>query len=198
LGAVGLSRRGRTLIACDGCGVVVPFADDRHIRERIERLELATRFRPVHIQILILDAAPPARPEDYFYRVAKDRSIRSARWRSYFDELASSSDTLPGSGMEEGAALDGFQRRGLFLAYLVECPVPGSADFAAAIKRTAPTLLKRLHSSYRPKRVALLSQSLQGLIPVLQEAGWGDRLLLDEGKPLPDPSVLRRRLAEVP
>ena len=55
---------------CDGCGAV---ADDKHIRERIERLELATRFRPVHIRALLIDAAPPPRVEDYFYRAAKDR-----------------------------------------------------------------------------------------------------------------------------
>ncbi len=50
---------------CDGCGMQ---ADDAHIRRRIERLELATRFRPIHIQALLIDAAPPSRSEDYFYR----------------------------------------------------------------------------------------------------------------------------------
>ena len=41
--------------------------DAEHIRARIERLELATRYRPVHIQTLLVGAAPPARAEEYFY-----------------------------------------------------------------------------------------------------------------------------------
>ena len=49
---------------CDGCGVTV---DAAHIRSRIERLEMATRYRPVHIQTLLVGTAPPERTEDYLY-----------------------------------------------------------------------------------------------------------------------------------
>jgi hypothetical protein len=49
---------------CDGCGAAV---EPEHIRARIERLELATRYRPVHIQTLLIGSAPPVRPEEYFY-----------------------------------------------------------------------------------------------------------------------------------
>jgi hypothetical protein len=173
---------------CDSCGAS---ADDRHVRERIERLELATRLRPVHIQVLLLDAAPPPRPEDYFYRAAKDRSVRSADARNDFDELIACSGTNPASEIDEEAALEAFQRKGLFLTYAVECPVKDGAAPASAIGRAAPTILKRLQISYRPKYVAILSESLQGLIPVLQDAGWADRLILDEakdgGKPFTSP-----------
>ncbi len=164
---------------CDSCGAP---ADDRHVRERIERLELATRLRPVHIQVLLLDATPPARPEDYFYRIAKDRSVRSADARNYFDGLIACSGTNAAGEIGEEAALEAFQRRGLFLAYAVECPVSDDATLAGAMERVAPTLLKRLQISYRPKYVALLSESLHGIIPVLRDAGWADRLILDEGK----------------
>ncbi len=164
---------------CDSCGAP---ADDRHVRERIERLELATRLRPVHIQVLLLDATPPARPEDYFYRIAKDRSVRSADARNYFDGLIACSGTNAAGEIGEEAALEAFQRRGLFLAYAVECPVSDDATLAGAMERVAPTLLKRLQISYRPKYVAVLSESLQGLIPVLQDAGWADSLILDEGR----------------
>ncbi|HXU49163.1 MAG TPA: hypothetical protein VN727_08950, partial [Candidatus Binatia bacterium] len=37
------------------------------IRSRIERLEMATRYRPVHIQTLLIGTAPPERTEDYLY-----------------------------------------------------------------------------------------------------------------------------------
>jgi hypothetical protein len=169
---------------CDSCGAP---ADDRHVRERIERLELATRLRPVHIQVLLLDAAPPPRPEDYFYRVAGNRSARSADARNHFDELIACSGTNAAGEIDEEAALEAFQRRGLFLAYAVECPVKDDAALANAVGRVVPTLLKRLQLSYRPKYVAILSESLQGLIPVLQEAGWADRLVLDEGRPFASP-----------
>lgn len=49
---------------CDGCGATV---DAEHIRSRIERLEMATRYRPVHIQTLLVGTAPPERTEDYIY-----------------------------------------------------------------------------------------------------------------------------------
>lgn len=49
---------------CDGCGAAV---EAEHIRQRIERLELATRYRPVHIQTLLIGAAPPREIAEYFY-----------------------------------------------------------------------------------------------------------------------------------
>lgn len=49
---------------CDGCGATV---DAEHIRSRIERLEMATRYRPVHVQTLLVGTAPPERTEDYLY-----------------------------------------------------------------------------------------------------------------------------------
>lgn len=54
---------------CDGCGAT---ADAEHIRRRIERLELATRFRPVHIQTLLIGDAPPLRDEEYVYSAEKE------------------------------------------------------------------------------------------------------------------------------
>jgi hypothetical protein len=172
------------VIACDSCGLL---ADDRHIRERIERLELATRFRPIHTQALVLDAAPPARAEDYFYRFAKGDASRCAESRSYFDELTGFSATARSSAAEEETGLEAFQRRGLFLAYAVECPVEDSRELAQAVQRTAPTLLKRLKISYRPKWVAVVSPFLAELIPILQGAGWDEHLILDEGKPFASP-----------
>ncbi len=193
------------MIVCDGCGA---YADDRHIRERIQRLELASRFRPIHIQVLLLDAAPPARREDYFYPAAKDRTIRSAESLNYFDEITGCSGKLSGSEIQEDSALESLQRRGLFLAHAFECQIQETLELASAVKLRTPTLLKRLQASYRPKFVALLSESLEVLIPVLQNAGWGDRLILDQGRPFSSPLLgdlagsgfgrLRDRLTRAP
>src|ERR1700722_16701635 len=170
--------KGATLVSvCDGCGAL---ASDRHIRERIERLELASRFRPVHIQVLLVDAAPPPQMEDYFYRVAKSRDSRSAESVCYFDQLMKAAEVATGPEIQQEAALANFQRRGFFMASARECPLEGS-DIAVA--RVFPTLLKRIELSYRPKRVAFLSVESLELVLRFQASGWGEQLILDAGKP---------------
>lgn len=165
---------------CDGCGVA---ADDKHLRERIQRLEWATRFRPLHIQALLLAAAPPASMEDYFYCPARDQGLRSYPERGFLKQLADTG--IPGANLQAGdrTVLSDLQRKGLFLTYAVECPVDDSGALTGAIAAVSATLLSRIRLSYRPKYVVLLSEHLRGLIPRLQEAGWGDRLILDGNGP---------------
>jgi hypothetical protein len=170
--------------ACDGCGIE---ATNLHRRERIERLELATRFRPIHIQVLFLDSAPPLRFEDYFYNAAKDRAVRSVGSRMYFDEIMKVLGAPPAAGLSEESALAEFQRRGYFLAHVVECPVEREEDLEDSIYRMAPKLLIRVQKSYQPKRILLLSQSTQHVIELLQTEGFEDKLLLDDDGPFFDP-----------
>jgi len=176
---------------CDSCGAQV---DDAHIRQRIERLELATRFRPIHISVLLIDAAPPAPFEDYFYRATNDRTERSPESREYFDALVKCAGASAGTEMKEDAALAEFQRHGFFLIGAVECTLEGHSDPAKAIERTAPGILRRVNVSYKPKSVALLSPLTQNLVPLFQTNGWGARLILDDGKPFGD-SLSTGRLA---
>ena len=164
---------------CDGCGAEV---DEAHIRRRIERLELATRFRPIHIQVVLLDAAPLAAPEDYFYR-APGSAQRSVASQMFFDEITQATGRNPGETMPEELALAEFQRRGFFLAYAVECPVESPEQLAATLKRLAPTVLLRLNGSYKPKFVAPISNALQPLISLFQSNGWAARLILRDGQP---------------
>jgi hypothetical protein len=169
---------------CDGCGAEV---NDSHIRERIERLEFSTRFRPVRIQVLFIDAAPPARMEDFFYRPVLDRSVRSLGSRMFFDEIAKSLGKVPGPELQEQSVLTEFQRRGYFMAYSVECPVEGYAEQEAAVRRLAPTIQKRVQLSYQPKYILPLSQPTQDLVSLFQLIGWADRVILDKGAPFADP-----------
>src|ERR1700674_2101767 len=144
-----------TAIVCDGCGLP---ATPAHIAARMERLELVTRFRPIHINVLFVALEPMARPEDDFYRPPQSRD--------FFDSFLSALNISPEVGKaylesngSEGdtAKLLEFQRRGYYLTYLSECPVtpPLSAnpgrDRAASqareentaresISRLAPTL----------------------------------------------------------
>lgn len=169
---------------CDGCG---SRTDEDHVRRRVERLELATRYRPVRIKVLLLDGAPPPRIEDYFYQATKDRSVRSIASRAYFDELLKTAGVVTGKEIQEEPALADFQRRGFFLAYAVECPFEDQPDPQGALRRLAPTVLKRVQNSYLPAYVVPLSPPTQELIRLFGLVGWGDRLVLNNGAPFSDP-----------
>jgi hypothetical protein len=170
---------------CDGCGAVV---DDAHIRRRIERIEQATRFRPIHIHTLLIDAAPPADPVDFFYHVARNSGGdgRSVAGRMYFIELAKLAGAKPGVELTDEATLAEFQRRGFFLAHAVECPI-AEEQLTDAVRKLAPTVLLRVQTSYKPKHIALLSQPTEELIKPLCDADLGPRLIVDEDGPFVDP-----------
>jgi hypothetical protein len=173
---------------CDGCGE--PVAGD-HIRQRIERLELSTRFRPIHIQVLLIDAASPAHCSDFFYNAASPLSSRSAAAQCYFAELAKLAGAATSSHRQLDATLAEFQHRGFFLASAVECPIEDSYDTRAAVRRRASTVVLRVRASYKPKYVALLSEPTQELIEPLRAAGWVERLILDHGAPFASPAAIR-------
>ena len=174
-------------IRCDGCGVV---ATPGHLRRRVERLELATRFRPIHIDTLILYPAPPVRPEDYFYRPARSRDERSPHARAFFDSLLAAAGGDLSAAKTEETLLAEFQRAGIFVTECRECPAQdaGISDSGPFV-RMAPSLLRRVQFSYKPKRILLLSTDLALLIPVFRQAGLGENLLLRDGKPLDIPAV---------
>lgn len=175
---------------CDGCGARV---DEQHTRQRIERLELATRFRPIHIAVLLIDAAPPLPLSDFFY--ATGDSARSPAGQAYFDELAKLAGAA--AGAPEEAVSAEFQRRGFFLTSAVECPVTDGADLNSLVRRLAPTVLRRVQASYKPKQIALISPPTKELIEPFRVAGWGDRLILDGGSPFEKPSVGSRLVTGV-
>lgn len=168
---------------CDACGAEVT---DEHVRERIERLELSTRFRPIRIHVLFIDATPPPRMEDFFYRPVLDRSVRSLATRMFFDEIAKSLGIAPGPDLSEQTVLTEFQRRNYYLAYAVECPIEGYAEQEAAVRRLAPTIQKRVQASYKPKYILPLSQPTTDLVSLFQLIGWADRVVLDKGGPFID------------
>jgi hypothetical protein len=168
---------------CDGCGVQ---ADGAHIRRRIERLELATRFRPIHIQVLLIDAAPPTRPEDYFYHAA-NREDRSPSSRDYFDEIAKCSGLTISPEMSEESTLAEFQHRGFYLAHVRECPAERNDELNEALEQLGLVMIRRAEKSYKPKYIVLLSAYLGKLIPQFERSEIRDRLILDHGKPFLSP-----------
>jgi len=164
-------------ILCDGCGLP---ASPGHIAARLARLELATRFRPIHIDTLFVALQPMPRLEDDFYRPADSRNS--------FDAFLSALDILPvartpgreGNGREADISrLLEFQRRGYYLAYLSECPLPLEEDAnmaRACVARLASTLIKRIRFNYKPKHIAALGTELDPLIEIFREAGMSPLL----------------------
>jgi hypothetical protein len=161
------------MLVCDGCGAP---ADEAHIRQRIERLEMATRFRPIHIQTLFLADAPTSRIEDYFYRPLPEGESRSAEAEEFFAEMMKEAGIGPDVAANEEAALAEFQRRGFYLAYAVECPVATPQELSERITTASSTLIKRIEFSYRPKHVVLIGVAVKAIAPGLRKSTIGDRL----------------------
>jgi hypothetical protein len=182
-------QRPSTSIICDGCGRP---ASPGHIAERVARLELATRFRPVHINVLLVALAPLPRPEDDFYGTPQSRE--------YFESLMEALEISPptreaagewNQGGEDAARLTEFQRRGYYLSYLSECPVPEqiAGGDAAIFTALGPEFVRRVRFNYKPKHVALVGNSLGPMIEILEKSGLGALLLLDRGQPFAVPKT---------
>jgi hypothetical protein len=191
-------------LPCDGCGLP---ASPEHIAERVRRLELSTRFRPVHIGVLFVMLAPPARSEDDFYAPSASQNL----FDPLFDALqihasATHATSAPGANGAENRAENGdglaklseFQRRGHFLAYLSECPIPAGVETAAAtVARLGPTLVRRIRFNYRPKHIAPIGQELLPLTDILNKADISNLLTQSDGQLLPDPRTGGRTALEL-
>lgn len=192
-----------TTILCDGCGLP---ATPQHIAERVQRLERATRYRPIHIDVLFVAMAPVARAEDDFYGAQGSPE--------FFDTLLDGVEIQGDAGLsgpESGVArLLEFQKKGCYLTFVSECALiqENSADpdgVAATalehISRLAPALIRRIRFNYRPKNVALLGGNLNPLVEILRQSEIAPLLLLDQGLPLrlpaPRDAVLQARFQGV-
>jgi hypothetical protein len=168
---------------CEGCGARV---DEAHVQRRKDRLDLAARFRPTQIKVLILDSAPRGPEADYFYLAAKDRSVRSVAARMYFDELVKTMGNAI-TRIDEILCLNEFRKYGFFVSYAVECPIENRGELHNALRKLAPTIVKRVQYFLQPAYIVPISQATQELIRLFGLVGWGDRLVLDKGGPFVDP-----------
>jgi hypothetical protein len=154
-----------TLLPCDGCGQL---ASAEHIARRLQRLEWATRFRPIHIQALLLAASAPDADAEFLYSPEAPFTGLAG------DLLSALSISTAGKSNEE--VLADFQKRGVFLAYLLECPVaPGTrpAEAIDLLDRHLPQAVARIRRSLKPKRALVLSKDLQPFLPQLSETALG-------------------------
>jgi len=154
-----------TLLPCDGCGQL---ASAEHIARRLQRLEWATRFRPIHIQALLLAASAPEADSEFLYSPEAPFTGLAG------DLLSALSISTAEKSNEE--ILSDFQKRGLFLAYLLECPVApgiGAPEAVDLLDRHLPQAVARIRRSLKPKRVLVLSKNLQPFLSQLSESDLG-------------------------
>ena len=74
MSAITSSKTSAVPVRCDSCGEP---ASPEHIRDRILRLERSTRYRPIHISLLLICTAPPMRAEDDLYALEMDAGAPS-------------------------------------------------------------------------------------------------------------------------
>jgi hypothetical protein len=144
-----------TLQTCDGCGQP---ATSVHLAKRFERLEWTTRYRPVHIGAVLLGAMAPAQDEDFLYSPSGEFSGEAGK------VLEAAGISRIGKGVE--GTLEEFQRRGLFLTYVLECPLePGTdGDVERLLNARFAATAARIRRSLRPKRVIPISRLLEPLL----------------------------------
>jgi hypothetical protein len=152
-------------LRCDGCGRL---ADSDHIARRLRRLEWATRFRPIHIQTLLLAGVSPERDDEFLY---SPEGAFEGEARNILRAVQVSTE-----GKSREAVLVEFQKLGLMLAHVLECPLAdavSSEEAHTAIQAQLPSVMARIRRSLKPKRVFLLSAELHGLTESLRGAELG-------------------------
>lgn len=162
-------------MVCDGCGQI---ASSRHLAARLRRLEWATRWRPLHIQTLLLGAAAPAQDAEFVYADAAEYGGEAAsvlRLAS-IDRVGKSPDVIHHE----------LQRAGIFVAHLLDCPVEGNCGggevLAQLLAKRVPATLTRIRRSIKPKRVALVGPDLDSVLGSFTSEALGCDVILDDGK----------------
>jgi hypothetical protein len=157
------------VLRCDGCGQV---ANAQHMARRLTRLAWTTRFRPIHIQALVLAGLAPQADGDFLYTPEGAFGGEAARL------LQAAAISAEGKARE--TALGEFQKLGLMLVHVLECPledgVPES-QVPTLIDRQLGAAMARIRRSLKPKRVVLVSRELAAFSRKLHEAELGCMVL---------------------
>jgi hypothetical protein len=165
-----------SVMLCDGCGQT---ASPQHIARRLQRLEWTTRFRPVHVSVLLVSAFPPQADSEFLYVASGVFQGEAARLLEALD--------VPYLEKAGEAVLSDFQRRGFLLVHVMDCPPNPEANNAAEIQilleARLAALFTRVRRSLKPKRVALVSLLLEPLADRFSESSLGCPVILDNGKP---------------
>jgi hypothetical protein len=167
-------------ILCDGCGQP---ASPQHLARRFQRLEWATRYRPIHLHTLLLGAASPKDDADFLYSTEQTHTGEAAR-------LLQTAE-IPVSDQVAEALHSDFQRRGVYLSHVLECPLEtgAPASFDRLLISRLPALFTRIRRSLKPRRLIFISAALAPFIERFGAAKLECELMLDGNRPfaLDDP-----------
>ena len=166
-----------SLMPCDGCGQP---ASAEHIARRLRRLEWTTRYRPIHIGTVLLGAFPSVEDAEFLYAGKSPFQGEAAR---VLDAVG-----VPYAGKPQEAVLADFQRRGLLLTHIMDCPPETVLDDESPIleqllEKRISAVFSRIRRSLKPKQLVLLSGSLGPLADLFAKQDLGCSLILDNGKP---------------
>ena len=160
---------------CDGCGQL---ASPEHIARRLQRLEWATRYRPIHIGALLLGAVAPAKESDFLYAPSGEFSGEAA--------LVLAACGIASAGKSRDAVLAEFQRSGSFLVHALECPLDGldseQSQIQVLLEGRLPSVIARIRRSLKPKNLVPISSSLGGALQRFKPEELGCAVILDSGK----------------
>jgi hypothetical protein len=178
---------------CDGCGQA---SSPGHIAERLKRLEWSTRYRPVHIQTLLLCATSQREEREFLYSPSCGFSGEAGR---VLEVAGIAADGKPAEIVQAE-----FQRAGFFLTPVLECALePELKDGAkrlSLLEQRLPALGTRIRRSLKPKRVVLISRELEPVTEKIAAMELGCPMVLDGGKPFgldgPNAGEAVRRLRE--
>jgi hypothetical protein len=161
-------------LRCDGCGQAASAA---HVARRLQRLEWATRYRPLHVGALLLGAVAPRDDAEFLY--APEGKFAGEAQRVL------QATGVSASGKSPDAVLAEFQRCGFLLAHVLECPLEetNSGKVRELIEFCLPATLARIRRSLKPKRLALVSGAMAFAVARFQSANLSCALVLDDGKP---------------
>jgi hypothetical protein len=164
------------VVRCDGCGQM---ASSEHIARRLRRLEWATRYRPVHIQTLLLGAASPLEDADFLYSPNAEFRGEAAQL------LRAIGISFAGRPAEEVHAE--VQGKGLFVAHLLECPLENdggsTANLTSLLREHLPLGAARIRRSLKPRRVILVTEVPEQVMQDILSMDLGCPVVLDDGKP---------------
>ena len=161
---------------CDGCGQI---ASAEHITRRLQRLQWATRYRPVHIHTLFLGAFSPLDEKDFLYAPGGEFQGEAA--------LLLDAVGISAAGKSADVVHAEFQRAGFFLTHVLECPIEversQTTEVQAALKSRLAAIATRIRRSLKPRRVMAVTEALTPIVEDVLTLDLGSPLLLDSGKP---------------
>ena len=162
-------------IVCDGCGLRTT---SEHIARRLRRLELATRYRPIHIQAVFLGAQSPAEESAFLYGAGE----------GFTDEAAALLRALriEFADRDHESVLNEFQRNGFFLTHVLECVPEGLGTGVAEaelLRKRLPTVIRKIRGSLKPKRVVVIAPELGQVLSELRSAVTTVEWVIDGEKP---------------